>query len=58
MSTVFISTGGPECFQDKQQKLQDCANNTFGSYIPKNDSSGFIGLESLPTLNFEIKECT
>ncbi|EZA59545.1 hypothetical protein DMN91_010702 [Ooceraea biroi] len=54
---LFISTGGPECFQEKQQELQDCANKTFSSYLPKSDASGFIGLESLPTLNFETKEC-
>ncbi|XP_011155600.1 27 kDa hemolymph protein [Solenopsis invicta] len=56
---LFISAGGPECFQEKQQALQDCANKTFSSYIPKSDptSNGLVGLESLPSLNFGNKEC-
>ncbi|XP_067204537.1 27 kDa glycoprotein-like isoform X1 [Linepithema humile] len=56
---LFISAGGPECFQSKQQALQDCANNTYGSYLPKTDSSsnGLAGLESLPSLMFGPKEC-
>lgn len=56
---LFISAGGPECFQDKQQAVQDCVNTTFGSYIPKTDpTSGLAGLESLPSLIFGTKECT
>lgn len=56
---VFISAGGPECFQDKQQALQDCANATFGSYLPKPDpsSNSLVGLESLPSLTFGLSEC-
>ncbi|XP_032680817.1 27 kDa hemolymph protein-like [Odontomachus brunneus] len=55
---LFIAAGGPECFQAKQQAVQDCANKTLSGYIPKSDPSGLIGLESLPRLNFESKECT
>lgn len=56
---VFISAGGPECFQEKQQAIQDCVNHTFSSYIPKTDPTvdGLAGLESLPSLTFGIKEC-
>ncbi|KAL6254028.1 hypothetical protein P5V15_015885 [Pogonomyrmex californicus] len=56
---LFISAGGPECFQDKQQAIQDCANRTYGGYIPKTDPSnnGLMGLEKLPSLTFGDKEC-
>ncbi|KMQ97649.1 interferon-related developmental regulator 1-like protein [Lasius niger] len=55
---LFISAGGPECFQSKQQAIQDCANNTYGGYIPKTDpSNNLIGLESLPSLTFGTREC-
>ncbi|XP_011152994.1 27 kDa hemolymph protein isoform X2 [Harpegnathos saltator] len=57
---LFIAAGGPECFQSKQDAVQDCANKTLSGYIPKNDlsGSGLIGLENLPNLNFGNKECT
>lgn len=56
---LFIASGGPECFQERQQGLQDCANNTYGSYLPKTDPTGDIlsGVESLPMLTFGKKEC-
>lgn len=56
---LFISAGGPECFQAKQDPIQDCINKTYSSYIPKPDPSGnnLIGLESLPSLIFGAKEC-
>ncbi|XP_029178791.1 interferon-related developmental regulator 1-like [Nylanderia fulva] len=56
---LFISAGGPECFQSKQDAIQDCANRTYGGYIPKPDPSGsnLIGLDSLPSLTFGTKEC-
>lgn len=56
---LFISAGGPECFQEKQQALQDCANRTFSGYIPKTDptTNSLMGLESLPSLKFGTKEC-
>ncbi|XP_018394256.1 PREDICTED: 27 kDa glycoprotein-like [Cyphomyrmex costatus] len=57
---LFISAGGPECFESKQQEIQDCANKTFSSYVPKTDSTNnsLMGLESLPSLNFGTKECS
>lgn len=55
---LFISAEGPECFQSKQNAIQDCANNTYGGYIPKTDpSNNLIGLESLPSLTFGTREC-
>lgn len=55
---LFISAGGPECFQDKQEKIQNCANKTYGGYIPKTDpTNNLIGLESLPSLTFGDREC-
>jgi len=55
---LFISAGGPECFQERQQAIQDCANRTYGGYIPKTDpTSGLIGLDNLPSLTFGIREC-
>lgn len=56
---LFISAGGPECFQAKQDAIQDCANKTYNTYIPKPDPTGnnLIGLESLPSLTFGTKEC-
>ncbi|EFN65230.1 Interferon-related developmental regulator 1 [Camponotus floridanus] len=55
---LFISAGGPECFQSKQGAIQNCANNTYGGYIPKTDpSNNFIGFDSLPSLTFGTKEC-
>ncbi|KAL0121920.1 hypothetical protein PUN28_007011 [Cardiocondyla obscurior] len=55
---LFISAGGPECFQEKQQAIQDCANRTFSGYIPKTDpTTNLVGLENLPSLNFGVKEC-
>ncbi|XP_014475442.1 PREDICTED: 27 kDa hemolymph protein-like [Dinoponera quadriceps] len=55
---LFIAAGGPECFQAKQQAVQDCANRTLSGYIPKTDPSNILGLESLPSLAFGNKECT
>lgn len=57
---LFISAGGPECFQSKQQEVQDCANRTFGDYLPKGDSNNnnLMGLDSLPSLTFGNKECS
>lgn len=55
---LFISAGGPECFQSKQEAIQICANNTYGGYVPKTDpSNNLIGLDSLPSLAFGAKEC-
>ncbi|XP_011881246.1 PREDICTED: 27 kDa glycoprotein-like [Vollenhovia emeryi] len=54
---LFISAGGPECFQSKQQALQDCANRTFSGYIPKTDPTKSLSLESLPSLTFSVREC-
>lgn len=54
---LFISAGGPECFQEKQQKIQDCLNNTFGSYIPASHINAMPGLDALPSLIFGRKEC-
>ncbi|XP_035740399.1 27 kDa hemolymph protein-like isoform X3 [Vespa mandarinia] len=57
---LFIAAGGPDCFQSKQQEIQDCFNTTFGSYIPTaNPTTGAMPtLESLPSLIFDDKECT
>ncbi|XP_066596293.1 27 kDa hemolymph protein-like [Prorops nasuta] len=56
---LFISAGGPECFQDKQQDIQDCLNSTFGHYIPQpNPNGGVPSLESLPTLVYTEQGCT
>lgn len=55
---VFISAGGPECFQYKQEAIQNCANNTYGGYVSKTDpSNSLVGFESLPSLYFGTKEC-
>lgn len=57
---LFIAAGGPDCFQSKQQEIQDCANATFGSYIPTTDptTGALPTLNSLPSLIFDDKECT
>ncbi|XP_076237186.1 27 kDa hemolymph protein-like [Calliopsis andreniformis] len=57
---LFISANGPECLQSKQQEIQNCVNATFGSYMPQIDpnTGSMPGLDSLPTLVFEKKECT
>ncbi|KAL2731373.1 27 kDa hemolymph protein-like [Vespula squamosa] len=57
---LFIAAGGPDCFQSKQQEIQDCVNTTFGSYIPTADpaTGAMPTLESLPSLIFDDKECT
>ncbi|KAG7214070.1 hypothetical protein KM043_001435 [Ampulex compressa] len=56
---LFISSGGPECFQSQQQMIQDCANNTMNGYIPTPDpnSGDLTSLQSLPSLSFGPKEC-
>lgn len=55
---LFISAGGPECFQFKQEAIQNCVNNTYGGYVPKTDpSNNTIGFDNLPSLYFDTKEC-
>lgn len=55
---LFISAGGPECLQSKQEAIQNCANNTYSGYVPKtNPSNNLIELDSLPALIFGPKEC-
>jgi len=56
---LFIATGGPECFTEKQAGVQACVNNTFGGYYPMpNFESNVSSLQTLPSLLFGLKECT
>ncbi|XP_018054893.1 PREDICTED: interferon-related developmental regulator 1-like [Atta colombica] len=55
---LFISAGGPECFESKTQEVLDCANKTFGNNVSKLDFGGFpLGFESLSAWEFSPKEC-
>ncbi|KYN37802.1 Interferon-related developmental regulator 1 [Trachymyrmex septentrionalis] len=55
---LFISAGGPECFESKTQEVLDCANKTFGnvSTSPKLDFP--FGSESFSAWEFSPKECS
>lgn len=57
---IFISAGGPECFESQRQGIQDCVNSTVSTYIaaPTQITGGLPGLESLPALVFGEKECS
>lgn len=57
---LFISAGGPECFQSKRQEIEDCINATFGSSIftPDSISGGMPGVDKIPSLIVGNKECT
>lgn len=55
---LFISAGGPECLQEKQQQIQDCLNTTLGRHIPVSSPNSIPGLDSLPSLVFGRKQCT
>ncbi|XP_034946446.1 27 kDa hemolymph protein-like [Chelonus insularis] len=54
---LFIASGGPECFQAKQQEIQDCLNSTYGGYFSDVTNTLSPSLETLPALIFGVKEC-
>ncbi|XP_011061018.1 PREDICTED: 27 kDa hemolymph protein-like isoform X1 [Acromyrmex echinatior] len=55
---LFISAGGPECFESKTQEILDCANKTFGNNVSKLDFDGFpLGFENFSGWEFNPKEC-
>ncbi|KAL0891938.1 hypothetical protein ABMA27_015179 [Loxostege sticticalis] len=52
---LFIAEGGRECFQEKQDQLQDCANKTLGSDFQMDPKS--LSADNIPNIAFGEKEC-
>lgn len=50
---MFIAEEGPECFEAKQEELQDCFQDTMGKYT--NDE--MPTLQTLPTLVIKEENC-
>lgn len=53
LSTVFIAEEGPECFEAKQEELQDCFQDTMGKYT----NEELPTLENLPSLIIKEENC-
>jgi hypothetical protein len=51
---LFIAEKGPECLKSKEQDIQQCVNNTFSGYVPK---EGMGSMNSLPKLVMDKKHC-
>ncbi|XP_049866439.1 27 kDa hemolymph protein-like [Pectinophora gossypiella] len=52
---LFIAEGGPECFQEKQEQIQDCVNKTLGADYKINTEN--ITANAIPQIKFGEKEC-
>ncbi|KAL4710394.1 hypothetical protein ACJJTC_008796 [Scirpophaga incertulas] len=52
---LFIAEGGQECFMEKQEQLQECANKTLGSDYQMDPTK--LTPDSLPNISFGEKEC-
>jgi hypothetical protein len=52
---VFIAEGGQECFQEKQQQLQDCVNSTMGSDYQIDSNSFSPDNLNLPEIAFGVR---
>ncbi|XP_037936721.1 27 kDa hemolymph protein-like [Teleopsis dalmanni] len=51
---LFIAEKGPECLESKRDDIQQCLNDTFSDYVPK---EGFQNFKSLPKLVMSQKQC-
>lgn len=52
MLSVFIAEGGPECFQQKQEQIQECVTTTFGGEYQFNPEN--LTANSIPDFNFGV----
>ncbi|XP_028177695.1 27 kDa hemolymph protein-like, partial [Ostrinia furnacalis] len=52
---LFIAEGGRECFQDKQEQLQECTNRTLGADFKVDPNN--LSADSIPNIAFGEKEC-
>lgn len=52
MFSVFIAEGGPECFQEKQEQIQECVTKTFGDEYQFNTEN--ITANSIPEISFGV----
>ncbi|XP_063821252.1 27 kDa glycoprotein-like [Ostrinia nubilalis] len=55
MIALFIAEGGRECFQDKQEQLQECTNRTLGADFKMDPNN--LSADSIPNIAFGEKEC-
>lgn len=51
---VFIAEGGPECLNDKMEKISACVNSTVNS--AKGNLSS-VATEEIPDLVFDSEKC-
>ncbi|XP_033223570.1 interferon-related developmental regulator 1 [Belonocnema kinseyi] len=55
---LFISAGGPECFQAKQSQVQQCLNSTYGESIESAANASSVSDMVLPLFVFNHKACS
>lgn len=52
MFLVFIAEGGPECFQEKVEQIQDCMSKNFGDEYKFNTEN--ITANTIPDIAFGV----
>lgn len=51
---LFIAEKGPECLESKREGIEQCINNTFSDYVPK---EGIDSIKTLPKFVMGPKQC-